>query len=249
MKPYPAAVSPVSLARLGGLLYLIVIAVGLYCEVFVRGRIVVAGDAMATADHLRASEGLWRGGIALDLLACACTAGLAWILYGLLRVVDRTLAWLMILLDVIAIGLQAGFDLNLLAALFPLGSAAYLRAFTPAQLAALAYMSIRAHTFGFGIGLLFFGLVFPLRGYLIVRSGFLPPWIGVLLMLAGTGYIAHGFMLVLAPAVAGTLFVFVALPILVGEGSLCLWLLFRGVSAEAWQRRAGPGREASALEP
>lgn len=235
-------VSPPALARLGGLLYLVVILAGLFCELFARGSLIVPGDAVATAEHLRATEGLWRAGIAVDMVACACTVGLAWILYGLLRVVDRYLALLMIFFDVIAIGLQAAFELNLVAALFPLGGAAYLKAFTPGQLDALAYLAIRSHTTGFGISLLFFGMVFPIRGYLIARSGFLPRVVGVLVTIAGLGYMANGFAMILAPAIAGTLFFFVAAPILAGEGSLCLWLLLKGVNAEKW-RLPGSRRE------
>ena len=237
MNPRNEGLSPPALARLGGLLYLVVILAGLLCEVFARGSLVVSGDAVATANHLRASEGLWRVGVAIDLVACACTVGLAWILFGLLRVVDRNLALLMLCFDVIAIGLQAAFELNLVAALFPLGSAAYLKAFTPGQLDTLAYLSIRSHTFGFGISLFFFGLVFPIRGYLIARSGFLPRAIGVLVTIAGLGYMANGFAMVLAPALAGKLFLLVAAPILAGEGSLCLWLLVKGVDVERWKLR------------
>lgn len=237
MNPRNEGLSPPALARLGGLLYLIVILAGLFCEVLARGSLVVSGDAVATANHLRASEGLWRAGVAIDLVACACTVGLAWILFGLLRVVDRNLALLTLCFDVIAIGLQAAFELNLVAALFPLGSAAYLKAFTPAQLDTLAYLSIRSHTFGFGISLLFFGLAFPIRGYLIARSGFLPRAVGVLVTIAGLGYMANGFALVLVPAFAGKLFLFVAAPILAGEGSLCLWLLVKGVDVERWRLR------------
>lgn len=235
MSRHNEGLSPPALARLGGLLYLVVILAGLFSEIFARGSLVVAGDAAATASHLRASEGLWRAGVAVELVACACTVGLAWILYGLLRVVDRNLALLMLCFDVIAIGLQAAFELNLLAALFPLGSAAYLKAFTPGQLDALAYLAVRSHTFGFGICLFFFGLVFPIRGYLIARSGFLPRVVGVLVTIAGIGYIANGFAMVLAPTIAGTLFMFVAAPILAGEGSLCLWLLVKGVNVEKWR--------------
>ena len=228
------ALFPPTLARLGGLLYLLVILGGIFGEIVARGSLIVPGDAAATASHLRASEGLWRAGIAVDLVCCACTIGLAWILYGLLRTVDRKLALLMIFVDVIAIGLQAAFDLNLVAALLPLGSAAYLKVFTPRQLETLAYLSVRTHAFGYGISLLFFGLVFPIRGWLIVRSGFLPRVIGVLVSIAGLGYLVNGFTLILAPALAGKLFMFVALPILAGEGSLCLWLLFKGVNVEKY---------------
>lgn len=117
-------VSPRALARLGGVLYLIIIAGGLFCEVFVRGRLIVSGDAAATAARLRSSEPLWRAGIAVDLFTCACTVVLAWSFYLLLRRVSPDLALLMVFFDLIGIGTQVAFDLNLITALFPLGNAA-----------------------------------------------------------------------------------------------------------------------------
>ncbi len=230
--------SPQVYARLGGVLYLIIIAGGLFCEVFARDRLIVSGDAVATAAHLRSSEWLWRAGIAVDLFCVACTVTLAWILYVLLRPVSRNLALLMVFFDLIGIGLEAAFNLNLVAALFPLENAAYLKAFTPEQLDALAYLSIRSHAFGFGISLLFFSFVFPIRGYLIFRSGFLPRVLGVLLLIAGLGYLTHGFALILAPAFADRIFPIVAAPIFVGETSLCLWLLLKGVNVEKWRQHS-----------
>lgn len=235
MKSLPAEVSPPALSRIGGLLYLVIIVIGIYVQTVVRGSVVVAGDPLATAANLRASEGVWRAGIALDLFSCACTAVLAWILYGLLRVVDRHLATLMLLLEGIAIATQVVFDLNMLVALFPLGRASYLSAFSAEQLATMAHLSARAQETGFGITLLFFGLLFPVRGYLIARSGFMPSAIGVLVAVAGIGYVVNGFTMILAPGLARGLFLLVAPLILIGEGALGLWLLVKGVSAEKWR--------------
>lgn len=235
---HPEETSPQRLARIGGALYLAIIVIGIFCEVFARGRLIVPGDAAATASHLRATEALWRAGIALDLFACACTVALAWILYVLLRPVSRTLVMLMIFFDLIGITLEAASNLNLVTALFPLGSAAYLKAFTPDQLNTLAAFSVRAHAHGFGISLLFFGFGFPIRGYLIFRSGFLPRTLGILLMITGLGYLTHGFALILAPPFADRIFPIVALPIFAGEASLCLWLLLKGVNTPKWREQA-----------
>ncbi|MCC6513751.1 MAG: DUF4386 domain-containing protein [Geothrix sp.] len=222
--------SPQALARLGGFLYLIIIIAGLYCEFFARGSLIVPGNAMATASSIRSHEWLWRTGIAVDLFTCACTVVLAWVFYTLLRPAHRDLALLMVFFDLIAICLQIAFDLNLAATLFPLGDAAYLKVFSPEQLAVLARLAIRAHGTGWGISLLFFGFTFPIRGYLIIRSRILPKALGILLVIAGCGYVLHGFTALLAPALAGRIFPFVAVPILIGEASTCLWLLFKGVN-------------------
>lgn len=230
--------SPRLLARLAGVLYLIIIAGGLFCEVFVRGRLIVSGDVAATAAHLRASEMLWRAGIAVDLFTCACTVVLAWSFYLLLRQVSPHVALLMVFFDLIGIGTQVAFDLNLITALFPLGNAAYLKVFTPEQLNAIARLSIRSHGMGFGISLLFFGFTFLPRGFLILQSGFLPKVLGTLLLFAGFGYCTHSFVMVLAPAFADRIFPILAVPIFIGEVSLCLWLLLKGVNVEKWKRQA-----------
>ncbi|MFN8547879.1 MAG: DUF4386 domain-containing protein [Candidatus Eisenbacteria bacterium] len=234
--------------RIGGALYLLIILAGLWCEVFARPRVIVGGDAVETAHRLQALESLWRSSAAVELAAAAMTVGLAWCLYTLLRVVDEGLSALMLYIDLVAITLQTGFALYLLTALAPLTPATYLEVFTPEQRAALSYLAIRARNLGFGISLLFFGLVFPIRGYLILRSAFLPRLLGILVAIAGVGYVVNGFALVLAPRIAGQVFNFVAAPILLGEGSLCLWLLLRGVDVDRWEacRRGNTARSGPA---
>ncbi|HUG37126.1 MAG TPA: DUF4386 domain-containing protein, partial [Candidatus Limnocylindrales bacterium] len=90
---------------------------------------------------------------------------------------------------------------------------------------------------GFGVSLLFSGCFFLVAGYLIFRSGYLPRFIGVLYQIAGLGYVTHTFVMVLAPGLAGRVFLAAVAPILLGELSLSLWLLFKGVDVEAWNRR------------
>jgi hydrogenase-4 membrane subunit HyfE len=128
---------------------------------------------------------------------------------------------------------------GLVEALFPLGSAGYLAAFEPAQLHAMAAMSIKAQVVGFGIALFFFGPFFLVAGYLIFRSTYFPKAIGFLYQIAGVAYLANGLVLVLAPRFAGPAFIAMAIPVFVGEVSFCLWLLFRGVDAEKWKARTG----------
>lgn len=125
--------------------------------------------------------------------------------------------------------------MNLVAALFPLGSASYLRAFEPEQLYAIASLSVKAHSYGFGVALIFFGCECLVVGYLIFRSSYLPKTIGVLMQIAGLCYLTNSFALLLAPTFANRLFPVILLPALVGEASLCLWLLVKGVNVEKWK--------------
>ncbi|HEY7215396.1 MAG TPA: DUF4386 domain-containing protein [Thermoanaerobaculia bacterium] len=236
MEEHRIGTSPRAITRIGGLLYLIIIVIGIFGEAFVRGRIVVAGDAAATAANLRAMEPLWRFGIAAELVLLSCAIALTLIFFILLRPVSRDLAYLAVFFNLVSIAVEAVAALNLVAALFPLGNAAYLKAFTPEQLQAMASLSVRSHGHGFGVALIFFGFVCIIVGYLIFRSGYLPRTIGVLMQIAGWCYLIDSFALILAPAFANRIFPAILLPSFVGEASFCLWLLVKGVNVERWER-------------
>jgi hypothetical protein len=191
--------SPRALARVGGVLYLITIVIGIFNEAFVKGRIEVAGDAMATAANLRAMESLWRIGIAGQIVMTICTVALTLILYVLLRPVRKNLALLATFFSLIATAADAAHLVGLVEALLPLGSAAYLKAFTPEQLAAMASLALKSHAIGYGIGLLLFGPFFLVSGYLIVKSTYFPRAIGILYQIGGVAYLANGFVAILVP--------------------------------------------------
>lgn len=166
--------SPQNYARIGGILYLFIIVAALFGEVFVRGKLIVKGDAAATANNILASEALFRVGLAGELLTCVCDVTLAMILYVLLKPVNRNLALLAAFHRVTFIAIYAASKLFLVAGVVVLGGADYLKAFDPQQLHALAYLSIRLHGLGYGLSLLFFGVCCVLFGYLIQKSGYLP---------------------------------------------------------------------------
>lgn len=238
MEEHRVEASPRVLARFGGLLYLIIIVIGIFGEAFVRGRIVVSGDAAVTAANLRSMEPLWRFGIAAEFVLLSCAIALTMIFFVLLRPVSRNLAYLAVFFNLVSIAVEAVAALNLVAALFPLGTAGYLRAFAPEQLYAMASLAVKAHSYGFGVALIFFGFECLVLGYLIFKSGFLPKTIGVLMQIAGWCYLINSFALILAPAFANRLFPAILLPSFVGEASLCLWLLVKGVNAERWKEAA-----------
>jgi hypothetical protein len=147
--------SPQRYARLSGLLYLAIIALGLFGESYVRGTLFVPGDAAASASNIAASPLLWRAGIAGDILMHVFDVPVIVALYLLLRPVSARLALLSTLLNLVQTAVLAGNKLNLLVPIFLLADASYLQAFSPEQLHALSYLAIKAHSFGFGIGLIF----------------------------------------------------------------------------------------------
>ncbi|SRR6266498_1873999 len=234
--------SPQVYARIAGMLYLIMIVLGIVQELFVRGSIVVPGDVAATAANLRSMESLWRFGVAAELLLAIITTVLALIIYLLTRPVSKDLALLALLFNMLAITVETAYSLQLLEALFPLGNAAYLKAFTAEQLYVLANLSIRAHSIGFGIALLLFGPFFLVTGNLIFRSGYFPKALGILYMIPGISYLTSSFALILAPTFADRFYFIIAGPALIGELSLCLWLLVKGVNVTKWKEKVNTWR-------
>ena len=230
--------SPQLYARIGGALYLIIIVLGIFEEAFVRDRLIVSGNAAATAANLRSMESLWRLGIASEFLLLICALALLLILFGLLRPVSRDLALLAVFFNLVSLAVEAAITLNLVVALFPLGDAAYLKAFAPEQLYAMAMLAIRSHSYGFGVALIFFGCFCLIIGYLIFRSGYLPKAIGVLMQIAGLSYLTDSFTLLLAPNFASRIFPAILIPAFVGESSFCLWLLIKGVNVQRWKDQA-----------
>jgi hypothetical protein len=107
----------------------------------------------------------------------------------------------------------------------------------------LAYLPLQAYANGFGVSLIFFGCECIVLGYLIFRSGYLPKVVGVLMQIAGLCYLTNSFALILSPSLAAQLFPVILLPAFVGEASLCLWLLAKGVNVLKWKARdsAKPG--------
>jgi hypothetical protein len=205
---------------------------------FVRGRLIVSGDATATAEKIMTSEFLWRLGIAGHFFFLICAVALALVFYILFRPVSRDIILLAIFFNLVSITIEAVSTMHSLSALFPLGDALYLKALDPKQLYALSYFSNRWYAHGYGVSLIFFGCVCIILGYLIFRSGYLPKVIGVLMQVAGLSYLTNSFALILSPPLADWLFPAVLLPAFVGEVSFCLWLLVKGVNVSKWNARA-----------
>jgi hypothetical protein len=160
------------------------------------------------------------------------------VLYYLLRPVSRSLALFATLINLVQTAVLVANKMNLLVPLFLLENSTYLTVFSPEQLHALSYLAIKAHGYGFGIGLIFFGIACLVRGYLIFKTGYLPKILGVLMAIAGLSYLVNSFALLLVPSLADAIFPGVLIPAFVGELSLTLWLIFKGVNLERWGVRA-----------
>ena len=167
--------SPQVYARGAGLIYLIIAIMAPFVEFFVRQRLIVPGDVPATAANIVASQSVFRAGFASDLVVFVIEVALAAVLYVLFSPVSRTLALVMSFAR-LAMATMLGFNLlNMLIGRQLLTSAEYAAAFDQGQRQALAFVFLNAQSYGYGLGMVFFSLHLAVLGYLVYRSGFLPP--------------------------------------------------------------------------
>lgn len=231
-------VSPQTYARIAGAIYIVVIAIGLLGESIGRGSLIVAGDTAATAENIAASQSLWRISVAAELAYILGAVVSSWIFYLLLRPVSKRFALLAVLFNVVAITIEAINKLTLISAVLLIDDSGVLASLDVEQRQAFAYFATQLYAYGFGISLAFFGGWCLVNGYLIRKAGFLPGILGVLLQIAGVCYLINTFSLLTAPAFANLLFPAILLPPLIGESSLALWLLIKGVDAGSWNAKA-----------
>lgn len=228
--------SPQPYARTAGAIYLLVILFGIFSEGFVMSRLVAPGDAAATARNIAAAPDLWRLAVAANLIVPVIAVPQLWIEYLLLRPVSRNIALLFLLLNIASLSVESISKLFLFM-VEPALAAGRDGAFDLQQTYALSHLALIGHDIAFNIALIFFGAACLVSGHLIFRSGYLPKAIGVLMQVAGASYLIACLAALLAPAVARVISPAILLPPLVGETSLCLWLLVKGVNLPRWAAR------------
>lgn len=226
--------SPLFKARMGGFCWLMCFLTSIF-PLIVSGRLVVSGDAAATATNLLANEGLFRAGTAALLISTAFYVGATLFIYEILKPVNPTLSLLAAFFSLVGCAVGALSCLFDFAPFVLLKGAPYLSVFTVDQLRALTLMFLKVRAQANDIGLVFFGLHCLAVGYLILRSTFLPRLIGALMVVAGFGWLTF-----LSPPLANSLAPFNMMPGGIGELSLTLWLLVKGVNVQRWQEQAHP---------
>jgi len=208
-----------------------------YLPVFILGgfanfsNFIVPGDAATTANNIMASEQLFRTYIASWLIVLAADAVVAWALYVFLKPVNKSLSLLAAWFRLVFVAIFGIALLNLLIVLQLLSGADYLTVFEPNQLQAQAMSFVNAYTFGVNISFVFFGLHIFFLGYLIYKSDYIPRILGVLLIVASIGYFIDSFASILSSNYASNeiyFIMFIAVPAIISELSLTLWLIFKG---------------------
>lgn len=215
-------------ARHAGFLYLAIALIAPIGLMYVPGELIVSGNATATADNIRAAEGLFRLGMASELVHQVIAIFLVLALYRLFKPVDERLARQLVVFGaLVSVPIVFLNVVNDLAALTLVRGPDYLAAFDRPQLDALAYLFIRLHSLGITVASVFWGLwLFPF-GLLVVRSGFIPKAFGYLLMVAGTAYLTAAATAILLPEFSPAVSK-VALTLEIAELPIVFWLVIWG---------------------
>ena len=218
--------------RFAGLLYVLTSMVGFFAMGYVPSKLMVHGNAAATAGNIAASEMLFRLGIAGELIGQAAFIFVALALYDLLKGVSRRHASLMVILIVVSIPIALVNELNSIAALVLVRGAEFLAVFEKPQRDALAMLFLTLHHHGFVVAEIFWGLwLFPL-GLLVYRSRFLPRFLGVWLALAGIAWVLLSLTGILMPQYQNKVDTY-SQPAFIGEIVFMLWLAIKGAQPPA----------------
>ncbi|HEY1654026.1 MAG TPA: DUF4386 domain-containing protein [Candidatus Tumulicola sp.] len=227
-----------------GWLYLFIIVVGFCVEVFVRGRIIVSGNSAATAHNLAAFDWLWRLGFGGEATMWLFSVVTMTVFYVLFRPVDPTIALMALVFNIMDTAIESvNAVLCNFAALFFSQGLGYFQAFGASQREAVAAFALRLHEYGFGAGLLFFGIWLVLTGYLMVRSGNFPKWIGILAAIGGVCYAGNSYALFVVPDIQDHLFPLILVPSLVAELSISIYMIVFGFDVGNWGKKTANGGE------
>ena len=225
--------SPRLMARIAGVLYLLTLLGGVFAQFFVSDSLVVDGNAAATAANLLAHRDLFQWGFTIYLVEMACQIAMTSLFYNLLKPVSRSLSLMAAFLGLSGCVIKTLSRLFFIAPLFVLGGDRYLSVFSVEQLQALALLLLKINDHGASIAMAFFGFYALLKGYLLVRSTFLPRILGVLSVFAGLGWLSF-----LYPPLAYRLFPYIAGLGLLGAVAQIFWLLVFGVNEQRWKEQA-----------
>jgi hypothetical protein len=225
--------SPKRLARIAGLLYLIVGIFGGFAIAYVTATVYVPGDAATTARNVLANAGLVRIGVIADLLQATVFVFLAMILYVLLKDVNKNAARAMVILVAIAATMMCLNEVFQFAALLVATDGSYVAAFGAVGSNALVMLLLDMHHYGFLIAQIFFGLWLAPLGYLVYTSGMFPKALGVVLIVGGISYLVDMLAAFLVPDVGTQIHGFLAIPPTIAEIWMLGYLLVKGVKVPA----------------
>jgi len=215
-------------ARIAGFWYLLMAVTGPIGLLYVPSKLIVPGDATVTAQNILGSASLFRVGIVSNFLCQLAFIFLVLALYRLLKEVNPKHAASMVALVLVAVPIAFLNELNHLAVLLLLNGSGFLNVFEPYQLHALAMTFLNIQEQGLIIVEIFWGLWLLPFGWLVFKSGFFPKILGILLIIAGCGYVVTSFTFLLFPHYGALVEQYAAVPEGIGELAMVLWLLIKG---------------------
>lgn len=224
--------SPQVYARMAGVFQLLEALTATFGQVILP-RLIVSGDAAATAANILANQPLFWWGFASTLIGVLFHIAWTLLFYELFKPVNRSVSLVAAFVMLVGCAFQALTSLLYLAPLRVLTAGSALSAFTAEQLQALAFVFLKLNALTFDIYLVFFGCWCVLTGYLIFRSTFLPRILGVLLVIDGLGW-----MTFLSPSLGRSLLPVIFIATALAELPLILWLLVKGVNVRKWKEKA-----------
>jgi hypothetical protein len=216
-------------ARIAGFIYLFAMALAIGNQAVLAG-VVVPGDAATTAHNISASEGLFRLGIAADLVAFVCDVVMGWAMYELLKTVDKSLALLGAFFRVANAAILAVTAATALVILILLSGSDYLRVFDPNQLQGLAMVYLRARALGSYVGFVFLDLGASVFAYLLFRSRFIPRVLSAWGIFSSAIGVGGSLAVILFPWFTAKPAIASMTPMFFYEVSLGLWFLSKGVT-------------------
>jgi hypothetical protein len=219
-------------ARIAGFWYLAMAVSGPIGIVYVPGKILVAGDAAATASNLAAHELLVRAGMVSSLFCQVSFVFLVMALRRLFQNVNEKQTSLMVSLVIAAVPIAIANELFQVAALELGRGAGYLNGLPTPQRSALALLFMNVRQMGISVVEIFWGLWLLPFALLVIRSGFIPKILGILLIASCVSYVLESFVALLAPNHLGIVSDVLAPFMALGELSMVLWLLIKGVRSE-----------------
>ncbi len=215
-------------ARLAGLLYLILVITGVYSIIYVSSQIIVLEDAITTSKNILTNEFLFRTGIISDLISNIIFVFLVLALYRLLKQVNEHRAKLMVALVIVqipAVFIMEAFNITSLM----IFKGEILQTFELNQRQDLAMLFLKINDYSALTLEMFWGLWLLPFGLLVYRSGFIPRIFGILLIIAGIAYMNDSLVSLLFPSYSAFVNQPTLLLVAIGEISITLWLLIKGV--------------------
>jgi hypothetical protein len=231
---WTSEMSPRFRARISAVLFLLTLLGGVVAQEFISNRLVVHGDAAATAANILANKGMYQLGFTVYVIEMACNIAMVILFYTLLKPAGRTVSLIAAALGLAACVIKTFARVFYIVPLFVLGGAHYLSVFSTEQLQALALLCLSVNGQGAGMALAFFGFYNILIGYLIIKSTFLPRVLGVLFAISGVGWLTF-----LSPTLGSGLFDYIAVFALLGSAATLFWLFVFGVNEQRWREQAG----------